>query len=315
MFRLRDWPMLLIIKNVTVLFVLIFLGYFLGKKEIVHNDCAPDLSNFLLKVTLPATVFCSMIRPFQKSLLTDSILLFGMMFAFHMLCLLAGFAVVKLCKIPEMQAGTWLFVCMFSNNGFMGFPLAQSIYGNNGLFLMAIANVVSNFLIFSLGVKLLTHGRHVGKLSGRQLFYNNINIAVVLGLLFYFVQWQPPQIVMTVLKDIGGLTAALSMIVVGLSVSRSNIGKMFQNKKIFLLAFARLLLIPFLTIGIIRLAPFGAHGLLPRLLVLIAALPAPSAVSIIAEKYHTNTETPAQAIFATTLCSLVTVPLVMLFAG
>lgn len=308
--------MLLVIENVVILFVLIFLGYFLGKKKVVHNTCAPDLSNFLLKVTLPVTVFCSMIRPFQRPLLIDSVSLFGIMFLFHLLSMLVGLAVVKVFRVPDAQAGTWIFVSMFSNNGFMGFPLAQSIYGNKGLFLMAIANVVSNFLIFSLGVKLLTRGQNVGRLSGRQLFYNNINIAVVAGLVFYFAQWTPPQIVMTILKDIGGLTAALSMIVVGLSVSRSNVRAMFQNKKMYLLAMVRLVLVPALTIGIIHLLPFGGmHGLIPHLLVLVAALPAPSSVSILAEKYGTDTEGPAQAIFATTLCSLVTIPVMMVLAG
>ncbi|WP_010233121.1 AEC family transporter [Clostridium arbusti] len=305
--------MYIVLKNVVILFVLIFLGYFLGKKEIVHNHCAPDLSNFLVKVTLPATVFCSMIRPFQKSLLSDSVELFVIVIIFHLLCMLIGFAVIKVCKIPSVQTGVWIFVCMFSNNGFMGFPLAESIYGNNGLFLMAIANVVSNFLIFSLGVKLLTGGQMVDKLSGRQLFYNNINIAVVFGLVFYFTQWQLPEIILTILKDIGGLTASLSMIVVGLSLSKSKVKEMFQNKKIYLLTSVRLLLVPFITIFITRLIPFGNNSMIQGLLILMSALPAASTVSIITEQYHKDTEAAAQAIFMTTLFSLITIPLVMYF--
>ncbi|HCC00428.1 MAG TPA: hypothetical protein DEP42_04330, partial [Ruminococcaceae bacterium] len=238
-----------------------------------------------------------------------------LMFVFHLLCLLLGLILVKIGRISSQQAGTWLLVCMFSNNGFMGFPLAQSIYGNDGLFLMAVANVVSNFLIFSLGIKLQTHGQATGHIGGRQLFYNDINIAVIIGLLFYLLSWRPPEIIMTVLKDVSSLTAPLSMIVVGLSMSRSNIRKIFANKKIYLLAFTRLLLIPILTIGILKVSPLGLHGLLPHLLILISALPSLSAVSMIAETYHTDTETPAQAIFITTLFSPVTIPLIMLLAG
>jgi hypothetical protein len=47
--------MYILLKNVVILFALIFLGYFLGKKEIVHNHCASDLSNFLVKVTCDFT--------------------------------------------------------------------------------------------------------------------------------------------------------------------------------------------------------------------------------------------------------------------
>lgn len=305
--------MYIVLSNVVILFVLIFLGYFIGKKEIVHNYCAPDLSNFLVKVTLPATVFCSMIRPFQKSMLSDSVCIFIIVIVFHILSMLIGFVVIKVCKVSSAQKGVWVFVCMFSNNGFMGFPLAQSIYGDKGLFLMAIGNVVSNFLIFSLGVKLLTSGKSVYKLNGRQLFYNNINIAVIIGLIFYFTQWHLPEILMTIVRDIGGLTASLSMIVVGLSLSRSKFKEMFQSRKIYILTCIRLILIPFLTIIVTRLIPYGAKSLIPSLLILIAALPAPSSVSIIAEQYNMDTQTAAQSIFMTTLCSLITIPLVMYF--
>lgn len=303
--------MYIVVKNIFILFALIFLGVFLGKKEIIRPSCTPDLSNFLVKVTLPATVFCSMIRPFEKELLFDSAMMFGFMLAVHLSCLVLGIAAVKACKIPKAHAGVWLFACMFSNNGFMGFPLAESIYGSNGLFLMAIANVVSNFLIFSLGVKLLTQGQSIGKLSGRQLFYNNINIAVLAGLLFYFMQWQVPETFMTVLQYLAGLTAPLSMILVGLSISKSKIREMCQDKKLFILAGIRLFLIPLLMLFIVKLLPFQAGSLLPGLFVLTCALPAPSSVSIITEQYQTDTKTAAQTVFITTLSSLISIPVMM----
>ncbi|MEA5009238.1 AEC family transporter [Clostridium tyrobutyricum] len=305
--------MYLVLENVVILFVFIFLGYFLGKKEVIHTYCTSDLSNFLVKVALPITIFCSMIRPFEQSLLVESIQIFVIMIIFHIVCLFIGLAVVKICNIKTVQAGVWIFICMFSNNGFMGFPLSQSIYGNSGLFLMAIGNVVSNFLIFSVGVKLLIRGNNTVKLSGRQLFYNNINIAVVLGLIFYFTQCNIPDVVMKILKDLGNLTAPLSMIVVGLSISKSNVKEIFKNKKIYILTFMRLLIIPFITVAVVKMLPFGSRSLIPGLLILISALPAPSSVSIIAEQYNTDTKTASQSIFMTTLFSLATIPLVMCF--
>ncbi len=301
----------LVTQNVAVLFAFVFLGFFLGKTQVVHHDCAPDLSNFLVKVTLPATVFCSMLRPFQLTLLHDSALILVLMVAFHLLGMFIGALAVRLGGLTGPQAGIWVFVCMFCNNGFMGFPLAQSLYGNDGLFLMAIANVVSNLLIFSVGALLLTHGKNGIHLSGRQLFYNNINIAVVLGAVFYFTQWQLPELALSILRQLGGLTGPLSMIVVGLSASRYEVQKMLQNKAIYVLAAIRLLLIPLLTAGIVHLLPFRSDSLIPALLILTAALPAPSSSTIILEQHHLDTQTAAQAIFLSTLGSLVTIPLMM----
>ena len=49
----------LVVQNVAILFTFVFLGFIIGKLGIIDHDSTPDLSNFLLKVTLPATVFCS----------------------------------------------------------------------------------------------------------------------------------------------------------------------------------------------------------------------------------------------------------------
>ena len=301
----------LVTQNVVVLFAFVFLGFFLGKTHVVHDDCAPDLSNFLVKVTLPVTVFCSMLRPCQLTLLHDSALILMLMVVFHLLSMLIGAIAVRLGGITGPQAGVWVFVCMFCNNGFMGFPLAQSLYGDDGLFLMAIANVVSNLLIFSVGALLLTHGKNGIHLKGRQLFYNNINIAVVLGAVFYLTQWQLPELALSILQPLGGLTGPLSMIVVGLSASRYEVKKMLQNKAIYALASIRLLFIPLLTAGIVHLLPFRSDSLIPALLILTAALPAPSSSTIILEQHHLDTQTAAQAIFLSTLGSLVTIPLMM----
>jgi predicted permease len=100
------------------------------------------------------------------------------------------------------------------------------------------------------------------------------------------------------------------MIVVGLSLLKSKVKEMFK-KKIYLLTFVRLLLLPFITIFITRLIPFVNNSMIPGLLILMSVLPAVSTVSIIMEQYHRDTE--AQAIFMTTLFRLITIPLVMYF--
>lgn len=301
----------LVVQNVAILFAFVFLGFFIGKLHIIDHDCAPDLSNFLVKVTLPATVFCSMLRPFELTMLRDSALIIGLMIGYHLICMLIGALAVRIGGISGPQVGVWVFVCMFCNNGFMGFPLAQSLYGNDGLFLMAVANVVSNLLIFSVGALLLTHGKNGIRLSGRQLLYNNINIAVVIGAIFYFTQWQLPVLPLSILQQLGSLTGPLSMIVVGLSASRYEVQKMLKNRSIYVLTAIRLLLIPFITAGIVHLLPFRAGSIIPALLILTAALPAPSSSTIILEQHHMDTETAAQAIFLSTLFSLVTIPLMM----
>lgn len=302
----------IVISSVVILFVLIFLGYFIGKKGIIRKDCAPDLSSLILQVTMPVTVFCSMIRQSDLGLLNKIWQIMLMALIFHLVSGLIGLIVVRSMKLPPQEQGIWIFNFMFSNNGFMGFPLGLAIWGNDGLFLMAVANVVSNFLIFSIGLKMLTRNYPVKeKINLKKMVVNNINIAVVIGFIFYIGQIHLPDQVMDLLNYISNITAGLSMIVVGLSLSRMQIRDVFSNKRMFGLAAIRLLGIPMLCVLVLSLLPIHVDPMLKTILILMSALPAASSQTILAEQYGTNTSDAGRAIFITTLFCVVTIPVVM----
>lgn len=301
-----------VITSVVILFILIFLGFFIGKREVIRKDCIPDLSRFVVSVTMPVTIFCSMVQQEGRDLLGQIWQIMLMAFIFHIATWLLGMLIVKALHIPERERGIWIFNFMFSNNGFMGFPLALSIFGNTGLFLMAAANVVSNLLIFSVGLKMVTKYYPVKeKISLKKMLVNNINISVVIGFIFYLAQIHLPDSAMKLLDYISNITAGLSMIVVGLSLSRMNLKEVFQNRKMFLMVVFRLLIIPLLVIAVFKVLPIQVPQMLYVIVLLMAALPSASAQTMLTEQYGTNTQDAGRAVFLTTLFSVVTIPVVM----
>lgn len=304
-----------VITSVVILFILIFLGFFIGKRGVVQKDSIPDLSRLVINVTMPVTIFCSMVQQEDRSLLPQVGQIMLMILIFHLCTAVLGILAVRILKIPEKEKGIWIFNFMFSNNGFMGFPLALSIYGNAGLFLMAVANVVSNLLIFSVGLKLVTRHYPVKeKISLKKMLVNNINISVVIGFIFYLAQIHVPDVGMKLLNYLSNITAGLSMLVVGLSLSRMQIREVFRNRRMFLMVIFRLLIIPLLTIAVLKALPFKIPDMLYALVVLMAALPAASSQTMLAEQYQTNIQDAGRAVFLTTLFSVVTIPVVMAIA-
>ena len=304
--------MQIIVNSVLTLFLLIFLGCFLGKKKIVSTDYASGLSNFIVKVTMPATVFNAMQMEYDPELLHRGVEILIFSLGFYAASMALGFIAVRLFRVPEKERGVWLFVASFSNNGFMGLPLAMSLYGNEGVFLMSIMNMIANLLIFSAGVKMLTAGYPLKeKLSVKKMLLTNINIAVVLGLIFYINQWTLPKVLADSLSYLGSITSGLSMIVVGLSMAKLNFRKMFAGGRNYILTAIRLVLLPLITLAVIRTAGRSLDPMIAGTLLLSTGLPSPSAASIITEQYHTNTDLGAKMIFLTTLFCLVTIPLLM----
>ncbi len=307
--------MSVVATSVIILFALIFVGFFLGKGGVVQKSSIPDLSNLVLKVTMPVTVFCSIIDQQGDVDLTSCWQMIVFVVIFHMISLLITFIVVKLLRIPQDDEGVWLFSGMLSNNGFMGLPLALAVFGSQGMFIMAMGNVISNLLIFSVGLKFLTmHYEIKNKLSLRDMLFNNINIAVVLGFIFLLANIPLPSVISQLLAYISNITSGLSMIVVGLSLSRLAFKEVFSDKKMFFLPVLKLLIIPLIIILLFRVIPVPINPMVKSVLILTATLPSASAQSMITEEYHTNTAAAGRAVFLTTLFSVVTVPLLMMLA-
>jgi len=304
----------IIFNNIITLFLLIFVGFFAGKTGIVSKNATGYLSDILMKITLPATIFLSISGTFSQGILKDSLIIAILTFTIHSSCILISLAYTKFFKVPEKDRGIWVFVSTFSNNGFMGFPIAYAILGKEGLFLASISNTVFNILIFSIGIKIITMGFESSKnISIKKLFMNNNNIAIVLGIIFYITQTSIPQPIFNSLNHLGNVTTPLSMILVGLSISGSKIQEMFNDYKLYILSAVRLLIMPFLAIAVMKFIPFGSTSLVPKVMAIVLAMPAPSVTAIIAEQYNGNKELAAKVVFLTSIVSMVTIPIVLMF--
>ena len=303
----------IILNNIITLFLLIFVGFLAGKAGVVSKNATGYLSDILMKITLPATIFLSISGTFSQGILKDSLIIAILTFTIHSSCILISLGYTKIIKIPEKDRGIWVFVSTFSNNGFMGFPIVYAILGKEGLFLASISNMIFNILIFSVGIKIITMGFESSKnISFKKLFMNNNNIAIVLGIIFLITQTNIPQPIFNSLNHLGNVTTPLSMILVGLSISSSKIQEMFNDYKLYILSAVRLLIMPFLAIAVMKLIPFGNTNLVPKVMAIVLAMPAPSVTAIIAEQYNGNKELAAKVVFLTSIVSMVTITIVLM---
>jgi predicted permease len=304
----------IISNNLITLFLLIFTGFVAGKTGVVSKNATGYFSDILMKITLPATIFLSISGSFSQGILKDSLIIALLTLLIHSSCIIISLAYTKLIKVPEKERGIWVFVSTFSNNGFMGFPIVYAILGKDGLFLASISNAVFNILIFSIGIKIITMGFEIGKtISIKRLFLNNNNIAIILGIIFYVTQTSVPQPIFNSIDHLGKVTIPLSMFLVGLSMSNSRIKDLFNDYRLYLLSAVRLLIMPFLAIIIMKFINFGSSSMIPKVMAIVLAMPAPSITAIIAEQYNGNKELAAKLVFLTSILSMITIPIILIF--
>ena len=302
--------MQVIFINVLILFMLLFLGFIMGTKKIVAHSSINDITNILIDVSIPCTIVVSLIRPFSQRLKGDTIKVCLCILIFHLVMTGISYGLSKILKVDKLKQGSWIFALVFSNNAFIGYPLMYALYGNDGLFLMAMGNIVQNILIFSIGVKMtnLNYGKdeHVRL---RNIIITKQNIAVVIGLIIFFTQIAIPKPIVTLITYVSNLTVPLSMIVVGLSLSRYDVRNMFTDGEVYRLTAIRMVIIPIIMLLAYKGLGINANKDLPlAILYFTAVLPAPAFTTIMAERYNTSIEFSSKCVFITTIISIITVP-------
>lgn len=97
--------MKLVFINVLILFILMFIGYILGKRGTIAHSSINDLTNLLIDVSIPATIIVSMIRPYSPELMKDTVRVLVIILIYHLGIAAASYLLTKILKVDDKKRG------------------------------------------------------------------------------------------------------------------------------------------------------------------------------------------------------------------
>lgn len=304
-----------VFSNLAGLFLLIAVGYAAVKFQVLPASSTKLLSNLLMQVTLPATILTSLVRPYDVAFIRDGVLIAVLGAALFALYGLLALPASRLFRVPQGRRGVWIFSSMFSNNGFMGFPVALALFQEEGLALAVFLGIPFNLLAYTLGPKLMCMDHdaqdNTPPPSWRSILLTGVNCATVLGLVLYLCHLSIPSTLSAPLTYLSNVTTPLSMLVIGMNLTEGRVGDLLRDRDVFSVTFLRLILFPVLTWAILRLLPIS-NPLVVGVTLIIMAMPAPAISAILAESYHSDKEFAARSVFLSSLLCLITIPLISL---
>ena len=109
------------------LFALMCLGYVLYKINIIDDHTRAHLTKFVLFVTTPALIIHSFVENMGNIGKGEMGGLFGIAFAMYAVLAVFSVIIVLLLRIGKNQRGMYMFMTVFANVGFMGFPVVEAI--------------------------------------------------------------------------------------------------------------------------------------------------------------------------------------------
>jgi len=118
-------------------------------------------------------------------------------------------------------------------------------------------------------------------------------------------------VVQTTVTYLGNVATPLSMMSIGFSLGRANIFSIFNDKKLYLFTFIKLIIIP--AIGVLILRRLNLPVQVLGVSAVMLSMPIGNLPVMLANQYGVNSESCAKGIIITTLFSVITVPLIMSF--
>lgn len=286
-----------------MLFLLVAAGVILRKMGILPDSAKQVLTDLVIDLILPCNIISSFLIEFNLDILKGFavILLIATLIQFG--CLIIANTFYN--KEPDRRKKVLQYGTVCSNAGFMGNPIAEGVYGAEGLMYASIFLVPQRIVMWSAGVSYFTESPDRKTVVKKVLTHPCI-VAVYIGLFFMITQISMPVFLENTIRNVGGCTTAVSMILIGTILAEVKAGSIL-DKGIMKYTLIRLFFIPFLVFICCRLFP--VRPMISGVSVLLTGMPAGSTTAILAAKYDGDYIFATKCVVVTTLLSLVTIPL------
>ena len=244
--------------------------------------------------------------------------LFGICFLFYFILIALSLLLALCLHPPKKERNLYIFMTIFGNVGFMGFPVVQSVFGTEGLFYAAILNSVFNIFVYTFGVVLMggaaeaEGGSFIDRLRAipyKKLLLTPAVLCTAVGVLIFIFRIHLPGIIADSCETLGGLTSPIAMMVVGANLNGLKIKDLITDPRMNIYVCLRQLAVPLIFWLIIRLLVHDA--VLAPTLLLLSCMPVANTTALFATEYGGNEALASQGIFLTTLFSLVSFPLLI----
>lgn len=309
-----------IIEQTGKLFLILCLGVLLAHVGILDVHTKQRLTKLLLTVATPMMMIDAfhdrMLMAAEQSSTQDiSVgMLFLISFGFYIVLTVLSVLLVFCMRIPKADRRLYLFMTIFGNIGFMGFPIVQSVYGTEAVFYGAILNSVFNIIVYTFGVVLMGSGTDNTKkaIPWRKLLLTPAVICTAVGVVIFVCKIRLPAMLADTCDTLGGLTSPLAMLVVGANLHGMKLKEVLTDMRLNLYVLLRQMLLPLIFWAIVH--PVVTHPVLAPTLLLMACMPVANTTALFATEYGGNERLASQGIFLTTLCSLISFPLIIFLA-
>lgn len=299
-----------ILSQTCVILFLMAVGLLAGRLGCLNEGAQKALSDFLMSFCLPAAIFLSAEGPLTPERRTGTLWMLALSFGYFAVVFPLALAAGRRISGPDSRKRLFSACLLFGNVGLLGFPVADALFPDSGLFYAAFFNLAFNLVFFTLGMRLFRPDGRMGSL--RQLAKNPNLLATLAMVVCLVLDWHLPEKLHYPVSLLGGLCSPLSLILVGARLASVRPRELLAGKAIKAAALIRLVLEPLAAIAVLALLRPPLE--VAMVLVVMCAMPAAANTVIASQQAGTPADFAAKTVAVTSSLFPLTLPLVLLTA-
>ena len=284
------------------MFLLMLLGLFFRKKNIITAQGKKDLTDLVIYLILPCNIVKSFMVPFDGNPLKNFGVILILSVGIQIFCAILAKTLYR--KVKDSHRPVLMYATVASNSGFLGNPVAEGVFGSMGLALASVYLIPQRIVMWSAGVSYFAKGNNRREVVKRVVTHPCI-LAVLVGIVCMLTQVSLPSFLDMALRDIGNCNTAMSMMVIGTILADVK-PREILDRSILIFSVLRLILLPLVVYGVCL--GVGIDGLVTGVSVLLTAMPAASTTAILAAKYDGDAIYASKCVVLTTVLSLLATP-------
>lgn len=294
-------------------FALILTGWLCARYRLLNALSMEGLNKFVIYLALPAQLFDAMSHATLSDLAQPG---FYWAFSLGMLTTVGLHTFLSRKNTsPKTDKITQSMTAAYSNAGFMGIPLSLIVFGKAGLSPAIITTLFTVSLLFALTIMWiemtkLDQGRFGSVMLkvGLALIKNPLLIAPILGIGWSALNIPMPGAIDRYINLLGEAATPCALVAIGLFLA-ANPMRGFDHS-VMRIVILKMGFQPLFT-ALLAFYVFDMPRMWAQIAILSAALPVGTGPFMMAQIYQRDASASAQAILISTLCSVITISLLL----
>ena len=285
---------MLLLQQMVIFFLIMLIGYICRKVGVFGEN-----------IGNPALIIASGMNPETLENKAALLVTLAVALIFFAIMFVIAELIPRLLRADREDYGSYQVMTIFSNIGFMGYPLLDAMYGSEAVIHAAIFNLLYSVLIYTYGIRKMKTGGEREKLNLRQLLNVGV-ISCIIAVTLYISNLQVPALLEDTANRLGAITGPLSMLVIGDSLAQIRLKELFTDVRLLIFSALKLLLVPALLLWVLGF--FITDPMFCGVCLVMTATPVGSMTVMLAQQYGGDYRLTSKGVALTTILSVATMP-------